>query len=184
MNRSLLQGGFDLCEHLIDNGIGAIIAGGCARDLFFSVEPKDIDIICAGTDPETVSKALDAGGYIYHKFPKYHTGSDSDRLQGVWKIEGSEIDVILYEVDCVSEAIQKFDYNLNQFAISGIQRGIEGATIRFMGAQHWTNLVQLREDARGSRQEKMEAKWLDLIHKAPMRDGRYVDEVEVRDVVA
>lgn len=184
MNRSLLQGGFDLCEHLIDHGIGAIIAGGCARDLFFSVEPKDIDIICAGTDPETVSRALDAGGYTYHKFPKYHTGSDSDRLQGVWKIEGCEIDVILYEVECVSEAIQKFDYNLNQFLISGIQRGIEGATIRFMGDKHWTNLVQLREDARGSRQEKMEAKWLDLIHKAPMRDGRYVDEVEVRDVVA
>ncbi len=184
MNRSLLQGGFDLCEHLIDRGIGAIIAGGCARDLFFSVEPKDIDIICAGTDPETVSRALDEGGYTYHKFPKYHTGSDSDRLQGVWKIEGCEIDVILYEVECVTEAIQKFDYNLNQFAISGIQRGIEGATIRFMGAHAWTNLVQLREDARGSRAEKMEAKWLDLIHKAPMRDGRYVDEIEVADVVA
>jgi hypothetical protein len=184
MNRTLLQGGFDLCEHLIGHGIGAIIAGGCARDLFFGVEPKDIDIICAGTDPETVSRALDEGGYSYKKFPKYHTGSDSDRLQGVWKVEGCEIDVILYEVECVTEAIQKFDYNLNQFAISGIQRGIEGATIRFMGDKCWTNLVQLREDARGSRQEKMEAKWLDLIHKAPMREGRYVDEVEVRDVVA
>ena len=183
MNRSLLQGGFDLVEHLIGYGIGAIIAGGCARDLFFGVEPKDIDIICAGTDPETVSKALDEGGFSYEKFPKYHTGSDSDRLQGVWKIEGCEIDVILYETDCVSEAIQKFDYNLNQFSISGIQRGIEGATIRFMGDKHWSNLVQLREDARGSRAEKMEAKWLALIDKAPMKAGRYVDEREVADVV-
>lgn len=167
MNRSLLQGGFDLVEHLIGHGIGAIIAGGCARDCFFGVVPKDIDIICAGTDPETVSKALDEGGFSYEKFPKYHTGSDSDRLQGVWKIEGSNIDVILYETDCVSEAIQKFDYNLNQMAIVGAQRGIEGATIRYMGATHWSNLVRLREDARGSRAEKMEAKWLDLAHRRP-----------------
>jgi hypothetical protein len=162
MNRSLLQGGFDLCEHLIEQGIGAIIAGGCARDSFFGVEPKDIDIICAGVDPETVSRALDAGGYSYMKFPKYHTGSDSDRLQGVWKIEGCDIDVILYETECVYEAITKFDFNLNQFCIVGIQRGIEGANIRFVGEHHWTNLVRLREDARGGRQEKMEEKWKDL----------------------
>lgn len=179
MNRSLLQGGFDLCEFLMERGIGAIIAGGCARDCFFGVEPKDIDIICAGSTPETVSRALDEGGYSYEKFPKYHTGSDSDRLQGVWKIEGSNIDVILYETDCVFEAIQKFDYNLNQFCIVGIQRGIEGAKIRFVGEHHWSNLVRLREDARGSRAEKMEAKWLDLIHKAPN-----VDEREVADVVS
>lgn len=180
MNRSLLQGGFDLVDHLIGHGIGAIIAGGCARDLFFGVVPKDIDIICAGTDPETVSRALDAGGYIYEKFPKYHTGSDSDRLQGVWKLESCGIDVILYETECVSEAIEKFDYNLNQFAIVGAQRGIDGATIRFMGEHYWGKLVRLREDARGSRAEKMEAKWLDLIARSP---GHLVKEREVSDVV-
>ena len=87
--------------------------------------------------------------------------------------------MILYETDCVFEAIQKFDYNLNQFCIVGIQRGIEGANIRFIGEHHWSNLVRLREDARGSRAEKMEAKWLALIHKAPN-----VDEREVADVVS
>ncbi|QJD54612.1 putative polymerase [Pseudomonas phage MR1] len=186
MNRTLLQGGFDLVEHLIGHGIGAIIAGGCARDLFFGVVPKDIDIICAGTDPETVSRALDEGGYSYEKFPKYHTGSDSDRLQGVWKIAGCDIDVILYETDCVSEAIQKFDYNLNQFAIVGIQRGIEGATIRYMGDKHWSILTRLREDARGSRAEKMEAKWTDLVLKRPPNGEMGLNamrEREVADVV-
>jgi hypothetical protein len=179
MNRSLLQGGFDLTEHLIESGIGAIIAGGCARDLFFGVDPKDIDIICAGSTPEAVSMALDAGGYSYKTFPKYHTGSDSDRLQGVWKIEGSEIDVILYEVECVSEAIAKFDYNLNQFAIVGIQRGIEGAYVRFMGDVHWSKLTRLREDARGTRAAKMEAKWFDLAHRRATGES----QIEVRDVV-
>ena len=184
MNRSLLQGGFDLCEHLMGLGIGAIIAGGCARDLFFGVEPKDIDIICAGSDPETVSRALDEGGYSYEKFPKYHTGSDSDRLQGVWKIEGSNIDVILYETECVYEAIGKFDYNLNQFAIVGIQRGIDEATIRYFGDVYWSKLVRLREDARGSRAEKMEVKWLDLIVNAPGRVGVQYREREVADVIS
>lgn len=181
MNRSLLQGGFDLMDFLIGHGIGSIIAGGCARDLFFGVEPKDIDIICAGTDPETVSRALDEGGYSYEKFPKYHTGSDSDRLQGVWKIAGSEIDVILYETDCVSEAIQKFDYNLNQFCIVGAQRGIDGASIRYVGVKPWVDLVRLREDARGSRQEKMEKKWCDLVLSG--KREAFINEVEVRDVI-
>lgn len=179
MNRTLLQGGFDLVEHLIDQGVGAIIAGGCARDLFFGVEPKDIDIICAGVDPETVSKALDAGGFNYLQFPKYHTGSDSDRLQGVWKLEGSNIDVILYETESVSEAIEKFDYNLNQFCIAGIQRGIEGAYVRFVGVEHWSKLVLLREDARGTRAAKMEQKWLDLVWRRATGEN----QIEVRDVV-
>lgn len=181
MNRTLLQGGFDLVEHLMEQGIGAIIAGGCARDLFFGVVPKDIDIICAGTDPETVSRALDAGGYTYEKFPKYHTGSDSDRLQGVWKLESCGIDVILYETDDVHEAIGKFDYNLNQFAIVGIQRGIEGASIRYLGKTPWNNLVQLREDARGNRAAKMEAKWLDLVYRRQW--GSSMVEQELADVV-
>lgn len=181
MNRSLLQGAFDLTEGLIEHGIGALIAGGCARDLYFGVIPKDIDIICAGSDPATVASALDAMNLTYQSFPKYHTGSDSDRLQGVWKIAGSEIDVILYDVECVSEAIQKFDYNLNQFAITGVQRGIEGAQIRFMGAHHWDKLVRLREDARGPRAAKMEAKWLDLTYRRPLG---FCEVVEVRDVVA
>lgn len=162
MNRSVLQGGFDLCEFLMERGIGAIIAGGCARDGFFGVTPKDIDIICAGSDPETITRTLEEAGLSFEKFPKYHTGSDSDRLQGVWKIEGSQIDVILYETDCVFEAIDKFDFNLNQFYFSGIQRGIGGATIRYAGKEHWSKLVQLRDDARGSRSEKMQAKWMEL----------------------
>lgn len=180
MNRSTLQGGLDLVEHLIDHGIGAIIAGGCARDLFFGVAPKDIDIICAGCTPDDIDRALAATPYTVEKFPKYHTGSDSDRLQGVWKLEGVNIDVILYETDTVSEAIDKFDYNLNQFAVIGIQHGIEGAYVRFVGEHHWSKLVRLRDDARGPRAAKMEQKWLDLTWRRATGEN----QVEVADVVS
>lgn len=162
VNRETLQGAFDIVQLLHKHGISAIIAGGAARDIFFGVAPKDVDVICAGAGHEKITEVLEGASLDFKKFPKYHTGSDSDRLAGVWKIEGCDIDVILYDTDCVSEAIQKFDYNLNQFAIVGIHRGIEAAYVRFMGDEHWSNLVRLREDARGQRAAKMEEKWFDL----------------------
>lgn len=180
MNRTLLQGAFDIAEALIDAGIGAVIAGGCARDLYFGVAPKDIDIICAGASPELVTETLDKLLLPYESFPKYHTGSDSDRLQGVWKLHGAEIDVILYETEDVAEAISKFDYNLNQFAIVGMHRGIEQAQIRYLGEEHWGKLVRLRDDARGPRAAKMEAKWLDLTYRRPVG---FDEVVEVRHVI-
>lgn len=162
VNRSTLQGAFDIVELLHKNGISAIIAGGAARDIFFGVAPKDVDVICAGADHEKVTAVLEGARLNFKKFPKYHTGSDSDRLAGVWKIDGCDIDVILYDTHCVAEAIQKFDYNLNQFAIVGIQRGIDAAYVRYMGDEHWSKLVRLRDDARGPRAAKMEEKWFDL----------------------
>lgn len=162
VNRAMLQGAFDIVELLHKEGVSAIIAGGAARDIFFGVAPKDVDIICAGVDHYRITDILLKANLSFKQFPKYHTGSDSDRLAGVWKIEESNIDIILYDTECVSEAIGKFDYNLNQFAVVGVHRGIDGAYVRFMGDQHWSQLVRLRDDARGPRAAKMEEKWFDL----------------------
>lgn len=162
VNKATLQGAFDIVELLQANGISAIIAGGAARDIFFGVAPKDVDVICAGVEHEKVSDVLTAANVNFKKFPKYHTGSDSDRLAGVWKLVDCDIDVILYDTESVSEAIDKFDYNLNQFAVVGTHRGIDGAYVRFVGEHHWSKLVRLREDARGPRAAKMEEKWFDL----------------------
>lgn len=162
VNRAMLQGAFDIVELLHKEGVPAIIAGGAARDIFFGVAPKDVDIICAGVDHYRITDILLKANLNFKQFPKYHTGSDSDRLAGVWKVEESNIDIILYDTECVSEAIGKFDYNLNQFAVVGVHRGIDGAYVRFMGDQHWSQLVRLRDDARGPRAAKMEDKWFDL----------------------
>jgi len=162
VNRAMLQGAFDIVELLHKEGVSAIIAGGAARDIFFGVVPKDVDVICAGVDHYRITDVLLKANLNFKQFPKYHTGSDSDRLAGVWKLEEANIDIILYDTECVSEAIGKFDYNLNQFAIVGTHRGIESAYVRFMGDQHWSTLVRLRDDARGPRAAKMEEKWFDL----------------------
>lgn len=162
VNRAMLQAAFDIVELLHKEGISAIIAGGAARDIFFGVAPKDFDVICAGVDHYRITDVLLKANLNFKQFPKYHTGSDSDRLAGVWKIEECNIDIILYDTECVSEALDKFDYNLNQFAIVGAHRGIDGAYVRFMGEHHWSTLVRLRDDARGPRAAKMEEKFFDL----------------------
>lgn len=138
-------------------GIDCLIAGGFARDTFFEADPKDIDIICAGVPHEVIATLFEETGTLTRSYPKYN-GPESDRLAGVWKILDTNIDVILYEVPTVLEAIGKFDYNLNQFVWNE-----ETETSHYVGDGSWKRLVRLRDDARGSRQEKMEQKFHDLV---------------------
>lgn len=138
-------------------GIDCIIAGGFARDTFFEATPKDIDIICAGVSHEVIATLFEETATQTRSYPKYN-GPESDRLAGVWKILDTNIDVILYEVPTALEAVSKFDYNLNQFVYDE-----ESEHATYVGEGTWTKLVRLRDDARGSRQEKMEQKFRDLV---------------------
>lgn len=138
-------------------GIDCIIAGGFARDKFFEATPKDIDIICAGVSHEVIATLFEETATQTRSYPKYN-GPESDRLAGVWKILDTNIDVILYEVPTALEAVSKFDYNLNQFVYDE-----ESEHATYVGEGTWAKLVRLRDDARGSRQEKMEQKFRDLV---------------------
>jgi hypothetical protein len=141
-------------------GIDCIIAGGFARDVFFEASPKDIDIICGGVPHEVIATLFEETGTLTRSYPKYN-GPESDRLAGVWKILDTNIDVILYEVPIALEAVGMFDYNLNQFVFNE-----ETETSHYVGDGTWKRLVRLRDDARGSRQEKMEQKFRDLVEPA------------------
>lgn len=141
-------------------GIDCIIAGGFARDKFFEATPKDIDIICAGVPHEVIATLFEETGTLTRSYPKYN-GPESDRLAGVWKILDTNIDVILYEVPTALEAVSKFDYNLNQFVWNEYMEIAE-----YVGEGTWRTLVRLRDDARGSRQAKMEQKFHDLVEPA------------------
>lgn len=138
-------------------GIDCIIAGGFARDTFFEATPKDIDIICAGVPHEVIATLFEETATQTRSYPKYN-GPESDRLAGVWKILDTNIDVILYEVPTALEAVNKFDYNLNQFVYDE-----DTGLPEYVGEGTWKSLVQLREDARGSRAEKMQQKFKDLV---------------------
>lgn len=146
-------------------GIDCIIAGGFARDKFFEATPKDIDIICAGVSHEVIATLFEETGTQTRSYPKYN-GPESDRLAGVWKILDTNIDVILYEVPTALEAVSKFDYNLNQFVYD---EDTEESV--YVGYNHWSRLDRLRDDARGSREEKMQQKFKDLVWPIINADG-------------
>lgn len=138
-------------------GIDCIIAGGFARDTFFEATPKDIDIICAGVSHDVIATLFEETATQTRSYPKYN-GPESDRLAGVWKILDTNIDVILYEVPTALEAVSKFDYNLNQFVYD---EDTEESV--YVGEGNWHTLVRLRDDARGSREEKMRQKFTELV---------------------
>lgn len=146
-------------------GIDCIIAGGFARDTFFEATPKDIDIICAGVPHEVIATLFEETATQTRSYPKYN-GPESDRLAGVWKILDTNIDVILYEVPTALEAVEKFDYNLNQFVYDE-----DTEECRYVGHNHWSRLDRLRDDARGSREEKMQQKFKDLVWPIITADG-------------
>ena len=146
-------------------GIDCIIAGGFARDKFFEATPKDIDIICAGVPHDVIATLFEETATQTRSYPKYN-GPESDRLAGVWKILDTNIDVILYEVPTALEAVSKFDYNLNQFVYD---EDTEESV--YVGYNHWSRLDRLRDDARGSREEKMQQKFKDLVWPIINADG-------------
>ncbi|MDH1340548.1 hypothetical protein [Ectopseudomonas oleovorans] len=177
INRASLQAAFDLLDLLKSKGIEAIIAGGCARDIFFGVKPKDIDIIVVDTEMDVVEAILAEANVAAVGFHLYRGETTSDRIIGGFKLVGAEIDVVLYSCNTVSEAIDAFDFNLNQFAIVDTRHGIDGAFVRFVGKHHWGQLVAVREDASPSRKGRMWDKYIDLIPRRAT--GELINEAPV-----
>ncbi|MBM1189365.1 hypothetical protein [Pseudomonas weihenstephanensis] len=164
VNRATMQGAFDIVEMFQKEGVPAIIAGGAARDIYFGVRPKDIDVIIAGISMATAAEILEKVGIVSVGFHIYN-GAATDRLLGGYKLVGTDIDICVYDCDDVMDAVDSFDFNLNQFIISGIHHGIDGAHVRFVGARHWSTLVPVRKDYTKERHDKMQVKWLDLSYR-------------------
>jgi hypothetical protein len=176
INRAALQQAFDILEYLQGRGIQAIIAGGCARDIFFGVKPKDIDIIvvdCSVNELNGLLAEANVASRLYH----FYGDSQSDRIVACWKFQSVDIDVVLYDCETVTEAIDALDFNLNQFAIVGTRHGIDGASVRFLGDDHWRKLVPVRQDFTPERHQKMLMKYLDLVPRRAT--GEPLNEVPV-----
>lgn len=135
---------YQLAEVILDSlraaGYHCGIIGGYARDRFFGLTPKDMDICVAvgwkdGDDAvaainDHIADVLFNGCYknkIYvarQCFGMYNDHA-SDRACGVIKYPEDGIDVILYR-DCYSipNIVDSFDFNLNQFGMDGENDGI------------------------------------------------------------
>lgn len=116
------------------------IAGGYARDLFFGVMPKDIDVIVVGhADMAALVVAMKEHGYALDD------NADASGEASTWKqvLQFScpgklDVDVLVsYENDILS-AVDTFDCNLNQFILRNGEPSYLGggnAVLRFTGRQ-------------------------------------------------
>lgn len=174
-----------IMEAFSEAGLSAGIVGGYARDTFFGVAPKDLDICVAVnsvTDDEVealldrVQQVLWSNTRFAGFDPDYtvcgmYNDHASDRACGVLQFKDYGIDVIFYR-DCsnVQEIIDAFDFNINQFALNGFLQPI------YLGSTDLRQLIAVRNDASVERCVKVMGKHSNLLPAitAAYSDGRLV----------
>jgi hypothetical protein len=162
VTKETVQAAFDLKEYLESRGFKCIIAGGFARDMYFGIVPKDIDIVVVNSTMGTLQDALEASHVSFGMFFKYDEATD-DRITGGFKLSTADIDVILYNCLEVEDAVNAFDYNINQFALANTRGPIGEATIRYQGEGKLDSLRRVRNDTSAKRDEKMAKKHCELL---------------------
>ncbi len=146
-----------LLEALRAAGYQAGVCGGYARDTFFGVEPKDMDIVvCVGelADDDAVSIAnskvetilfnacYEHKLYVSRQCFGMYNDHASDRACGVIKYPDDGIDVILYrDCDTMEDVIDAFDFNLNQFGL------LDNGECAYYGESDLRELKAVRGDA-------------------------------------
>lgn len=113
-------------------GIDSVCAGGYPRDMMLGRKPKDIDLIIWGNSayrsPE-IEKVLQSE---IEELDDY----SSTRIAFVIKV--GNVDVICYLSETLQEALDCFDYNINQYIL-------EDGKPKFMGKNEFT-LTEVRGD--------------------------------------
>ena len=134
-----------------------LLAGGCARDVHFGLEPKDWDIVF-GRDVtlSQIEFSLRENGICgWQVFPFYNKVlNDRIKLCVKFNFEGESYDVLVYDVEDAFNAVDLFDFNLNQFFIS---RYTESHSV-YAGTTDISQLVAIRGDHSPERGAKMQAK--------------------------
>jgi len=165
-----------VCDLLDKVGCKYTVAGGFARDLYFGVTPKDVDIIIyknpqhgAGLFsyeelPESISSyiedVLDVPNcytcLAYHLQEGNTNQTTSDRLDMVFKMPGTGVDVIFYnKCDTEQDVVDNFDCNLNQF---GYDRKMDNSF--YIGRSSLAQFRLVREDASDARIDYMLNKYM------------------------
>ncbi|QVV96864.1 hypothetical protein [Kosakonia phage Kc166A] len=138
-----------------------ILAGGCARDVHFGLEPKDWDIMF-GRDVtlSQIEFSLSENGICGWKVFHFYNKGLNDRIKLCVKFnfEGEAFDVLVYDVDEAFSAVDMFDFNLNQFFIS--RREDHPAV--YAGTTNLSQLVAIRGDHSPERGAKMQGKHTQL----------------------
>lgn len=154
-------------------GCDCVLAGGCARDVYYGARPKDWDIIFLRKDYRQLlqgdpirrrsllgGKLTDIEGTHGVIFNFY--GDKNDRIAFGIKatFEDQEFDILAYETESIHEAVGAFDFNLNQFILSNTT-----GRAFFVGEYHPDNgLIEVRRDSSEKRKAYIREKYEVLVN--------------------
>ena len=142
------------------------IVGGYARDKYYGLTPKDMDICIVPTSVHTIGTILSLLtqlGINYEYFECYDSKSHQqfkEMLYGVVRVfcDDMPVDILVSKLDSVQEYIDAFDYNLNQYKMLPT-----GTSLYFglpdLNPEKCLQLVNLRRDTVDARKVKMRKKW-------------------------
>lgn len=143
------------------------VAGGYPRDIFFGLEPKDIDCWVEWVPPadgigrgnmDVIEERLEDLGIPFEEFNMYGTADDRHRL-AVLRCPG--LDIIFMET--LDGLIEGFDFNINQFFME-----IEIGPVYCGNTDLNKGLVQLKYDQRvEERKQRMQDKWQQCVGDRP-----------------
>ena len=171
---------------------GSVVAGGYARDVFFGVEPKDVDVCVYNYHADeamllnSLWRELQAYGVVNKSMSEEvpeHYRSAATRISFVWAIPELDMDLIFYK-DCrkFSDVLNKFDFNMNQFYLPSTVSDncfegeheynpeLEESPVYFSN-DHYDTLIQLKDtDITESRISRMIEKHRQLVPYAWIKE--------------
>ena len=146
------------------------IVGGYARDNYYGLAPKDMDICLVPTSRlaiSTILSLLTQRGLHYEYFECYDSTSHQqfkEMLYGVVRVycDDMQVDILISKLPSVQDYVAAFDYNLNQYALNP-----EGVPVYVglddLNPEHCMLLLNLRNDTIPERKHKMELKWIEVL---------------------
>lgn len=142
------------------------IVGGYARDKYYGLSPKDMDICLVPTSRHvigTILSLLTQRGLHYEYFECYDSTSHQqfkEMLYGVVRVycDDMQVDLLVSKLDSVQEYIAAFDYNLNQYKLTSAGVPVYSG-LPDLNPEKCLQLVNLRRDTIDARKVKMRKKW-------------------------
>jgi hypothetical protein len=134
-----------------------VIAGGYARDTFFGVPPKDVDVFIQDRHRSEVLSRIVRSGCHFKDHNKWYANNtkNSNHITSVINVGNTDYIFIPEHLD-IEFIAEHFDFNLNQFML------IDGVP-EYVGGSDYSTLVQLHPDVPDHRCIKIFRKHQELI---------------------
>ena len=144
-----------LLELLAELGLEYVIAGGYPRDLYYGLEPRDMDICIFGVGSAEKNIAINQ---MYDVLSKSNQMLSSiqvddedyphDRIDAVFKTT-YDVDVIIYKdsFESAQSVLDSFDFNINQFVLYKLAYRDKYTEMMWPFMEKHGKLIQLREES-------------------------------------